>query len=129
MSPFFWQDVANSSKEMFVEHFLLRKKWRTRLKDYTLMVVMMGMIFTYGKFIEEPMSTYFLCRQGIEPSSSSTGSPTSILCVWFLFTLFVCVTAESASIMGCVLKKMKRKRRFRLQQQQAKKSTKQTKAA
>ncbi len=122
----FWQDVRHSSKEMFVEHFLLRKNWESRLKDYILVIILMGMIVMYGRYIETPLVTCLFYQNGFR---SSPRHPALVLCIWLLFSIFICVTAESASIVGCVLKKMKHKRRFRLQQQQAKKSTKQTHAA
>lgn len=126
LPPFFWQDVANSSKEMFVEHFLLRKKWETRFKDYILVVITMGIFITYGK---TQAYLAYICFPESNPTNPNPPLPVSVLWIWVLLTIFVCATAESMSILDCVYTKMKRKRRFRVQQQQAKKSTNQTQAA
>ncbi len=111
LPPFFWQDVGNSSKEMFVEHFLLRKKWKTRFKDYILVIIMMGLIVMYEK--SQAYLAYICFPESNPTKPSPFQSPSVLLWIWILLTIFVCVTAESASIVDSVLKKFKHKRNER----------------
>ncbi len=110
LPPFFLQDVANSSKEMFVEHFLLRKKWKSRFIDYILTVIMVGVVVLYGKYMPE-MPLIAQLRESKYPNHQF--QPRSGLWMWLFLTVFVCVTAEGMTILDSVLKKMKRRQHER----------------
>ena len=126
LPPFFWQDVGNSSQEMFVEHFLLRKKWGTRLKDYILVIILMSIFIIYGK---SQAYLAYICFPESNPTKPSPFQPPSVLWLWLFLTVFVCVTAESMSILDSVFKKMKHRQHERCLLQRQVKNSKNVEAA
>lgn len=110
LPPFFWQDLCNSSKEMFVEHFITHNKWTNRLRDYVRVVISMGIIVMCERYT--PMMP--VITQLRHQKNESPFQPLPILWLWLLLTVIVCVSAESMSILDCVFNKMKQRHRERL---------------
>ncbi len=117
LPAFFWQDVGNSSKEMFVEQFTSWNRWTERFQGYVLAGILIGMLFICEKYETGNSAFTYLWRQyyqknGSDPYFQPPPSP-PILWIWLCFTIFVCAIADSMLILDSVFMKFKQRQNER----------------